>query len=326
MKNIINIDDFYDLYYKIQQQGINVITSRLGINQKSRVKKVWDRNSNPPINWWSVPKVVERWNKLISDNSNLRYQDYFIDKYLKNKENLVLLSPGCGNATKEIEYAKHSQFKLVECFDISSAQVSRAKEKANKKSLKNMIFSVNDLTTFKFKENYYDVIAFDMILHHIKDVDSVLEKAKYSLKSNGLLLINEYVGPNRFQYTKEQLNQSNQALKRVPESYKMRWNSNSFKTKIYKPGILRMILADPSEAVNSEVIMPSLNKRFELVEEKPYGGNLLHLILNDISHNFINENPETIILLNYLFEEEDKFIKKHKASDFMFCVYRNSLK
>ena len=68
MKNIINIDDFYDLYYKIQQQGFHVITRRLGVSQKSIVKRVWDKNSNPPINWWLVPKVVERWNKLISNN------------------------------------------------------------------------------------------------------------------------------------------------------------------------------------------------------------------------------------------------------------------
>ena len=71
-----------------------------------------------------------------------------------------------------------------------------------------------------------------------------------------------------------------------------------------------MILADPSEAINSESIIPSLNKMFDLVEEKPYGGNLLHLILNDISHHFINNNSETTELLNYLFKQEDKFIKK----------------
>ena len=322
MKNIINIDDFYDLYYKIQQQGLNVITNRIGISQKSRIKRLWDKNNNPPINWWAIPQVEKRWNKLISNNCNINYQDYFIEKYLKNKENLILLSPGCGNGIKEIKYARHSQFKLVECFDMSSKQVNIAKENARKKSLKNMMFSINDLATFKFKKNHYDVIIFDMILHHIKDVSSILEKVKYSLKNDGLLLVNEYVGPNRFQYTKEQLIKSNQILKKIPKNYRKRWNSHSFKTTVYKPGILRMILADPSEAINSESILPSLNKMFSLIEEKLYGGNLLHLILNDISHHFISVNSETIELLNYLFEKEDEFIKKYKVSDFAFCIYK----
>jgi|TARA_B100001964_G_C14181742_1_gene576611 ubiquinone/menaquinone biosynthesis C-methylase UbiE len=324
MKNIVNIDDFYDLYYKIQQQGLNVITNRLGISQKSRVKRVWDKNSNPSINWWSVPKIVERWNKLISHNYNIKYQDYFVDKYLKNEKKLILLSPGCGNAIKEMEYAKYSQFKLVECVDMSSERVKIAQENSREKSFDNMIFSVNDLATFEFKKNHYDIIVFDMILHHIKNVGNILEKVKYSLKNDGLLLINEYVGPNRFQYTKEQLDESNQILKKIPKKFKKRWNSKIIKTKIYKPGILRMILADPSEAINSESIIPTLNNMFDLVEEKPYGGNLLHLILKDISHHFIDNHSETTELLNYLFEQEDKFIKKYKVSDFIFCIYKNN--
>ena len=187
-----------------------------------------------------------------------------------------------------------------------------------------MIFRINDLETFEFKKKYYDIIVFDMILHHIKNVGNILEKVKYSLKNDGLLLINEYVGPNRFQYTKEQLDESNQILKKIPKKFKKRWNSKIIKTKIYKPGILRMILADPSEAINSESIIPTLNNMFDLVEEKPYGGNLLHLILKDISHHFIDNHSETTELLNYLFEQEDKFIKKYKVSDFIFCIYKNN--
>ena len=29
---------------------LNAITNRLGINQKSRIKRLWDNNNNPPIN------------------------------------------------------------------------------------------------------------------------------------------------------------------------------------------------------------------------------------------------------------------------------------
>ena len=40
MKTLITIDDFFDLYYKIQIKGLNIITDRLGFNTKSRVKNV----------------------------------------------------------------------------------------------------------------------------------------------------------------------------------------------------------------------------------------------------------------------------------------------
>ena len=51
MKTLITIDDFFDLYYKFQIKGLNIITDRLGFNTKSRVKNVWNRSNNPPTNW-----------------------------------------------------------------------------------------------------------------------------------------------------------------------------------------------------------------------------------------------------------------------------------
>ncbi|MCH7535984.1 MAG: hypothetical protein IH948_09660 [Bacteroidetes bacterium] len=53
-----------------------------------------------------------------------------------------------------------------------------------------------------------------------------------------------------------------------------------------------MYLSDPSEAVNSENILPEIRRRFKIIEEKPYGGNILHLVLKDISHNFTEDNIE----------------------------------
>jgi len=31
----------------------------------------------------------------------------------------------------------------------------------------------------------------------------------------------------------------------------------------------------------------------------------------------------TTRILSYLFKQEDEFIKKHKVSDFIFCIYKN---
>tara|TARA_B100000029_G_scaffold397508_1_gene395804 strand:- start:1225 stop:2199 length:975 start_codon:yes stop_codon:yes gene_type:complete len=324
MKNWININDLYDVYHKIKQQGINVVIHRLGLNKKSIIKKVWDNSDNPPINWWAIPQVRARWNQLISNNSSIKYQDYFIEKYLKNKKQLILLSPGCGTAEKEMEYAKYHQFKLIECFDMSSKRIGAAKNNAIKKNLTNMTFSINDLDKFKFKKNYYDIIVFDMILHHIKDIEGLLIKVQASLKASGLLMINEYVGPNRFQYNKEQLNEANKLLKKIPKKFRKLWNSKTVKNKIYKPGILRMFLSDPSEAINSEAIIPTLNKMFSVVEERPYGGNIIHLLLKDIAHNFLTNNSETNKWLQYLFEKENYFIAKNQNSNFMFSIYKNN--
>tara|TARA_B100000378_G_C17998880_1_gene396460 strand:- start:90 stop:1061 length:972 start_codon:yes stop_codon:yes gene_type:complete len=322
MKTLITIDDFFDLYYKIQIKGLNIITDRLGFNTKSRVKNVWNRSNNPPTNWWVIPEIQKRWNVLISGQPNMEYQNYFVNEYLIEKRNLKLLSPGCGNGIKEVKYAKYENFELIDAFDIAPNRIKDAIANSKKNGLDNIAFSINDLLSFDYIKNKYDIVVCDMILHHIKRLDIILEKVKNTLKPGGLLVINEYVGPNRFQFPSEQISHAEKLLKDMPTKFRERWNSNSVKSKIYKPGILRMILADPSEAINSEKILPEITKRFKIIEEKPYGGNMLHLILKDISHNFLNDDDDGLKLLTQLFEAEDEFIHSNNSSDFLFGVYR----
>ena len=141
------------------------------------------------------------------------------------------------------------------------------------------------------------------------------------MNSDGLLIIDAYIGPNRFQWTDEQLKKANQYLNKIPPQYRKFWMSNSIKKKIYRPSLLRMILSDSSEAVNSEEILPQIRMKFKKIEEKPYGGNLLHLIFKDISHNFIENTGNINKILNFLFQAEDDFLENNNKSDFIFGIY-----
>ena len=86
---------------------------------------------------------------------------------------------------------------------------------------------------------------------------------------------------------------------------------------------IRMIMADPSECIDSESILPAVHKYFEVVEEKSYGNNLLQNALKNISHHFADENvsEEKQRILDSVFVLEDEFLKKY-PSDFVFGIYR----
>ena len=298
------------------------LTRLVPSSNRKRTTKAWDSTSGDVhTNWWSVPRVQKRWNNLITGDANTDYTTYVIKKYLKDKKNLKLLSPGCGTGSKELKFAKFDNFGFIEAFDISSERIKVAKENAGRLGLKNIQYKIADMQSFKCEKNYYDVIVFDSFLHHIKNLDEILSKIYDSLWNDGIVVINEYVGPNRFQWSKEQLEVSNEALSKLPQLYRKRLNSDKIKTKCYRPGLLRMSLSDPSEAVNSENILPKMRVRFKILEEKPYGGNILHLTLKDISHNFIKENEESNILLDALFKIEDDFLNGSNESDFVFGIY-----
>jgi hypothetical protein len=142
------------------------------------------------------------------------------------------------------------------------------------------------------------------------------------LKHEGYLVIFEYVGPNRLQWTTRQLDWANKLLKEIPDKYKTRFNSTTIKKRIYRPGLLRMFLVDPSEAVESQEILPVLHKYFKPLEERKVGWDVLHLLLKDISHNFLSDNNETKSLLTYIFEQEDNYLSETGRSDAIFGIYK----
>ena len=322
MKTFISIGDLVDIYFKIQILGLNRILARLAWVNKARITKAWNNaNNSGQTHWWSVPLVRKRWNSLITGDLNTEYPDYLIKKYLHNRFNLNLLSPGCGTGNKELKFANFNNFQFIDAFDIAPNRIKVAKENAKQLGYKNIQYTISDVFKFNFGNKNYDVVLFDSFLHHIKKLDEILDKIYYSLKPDGIFVINEYVGPNRFQWSKEQLKLSNKALGSLPPLFRKRWQSESKKSKIYRPGLLRMILSDPSEAVNSENILPKIKKRFKILEENPYGGNILQLTLKDISHNFIGESKEGIQLMNALFKIEDDFLNNGNKSDFIFGIY-----
>jgi ubiquinone/menaquinone biosynthesis C-methylase UbiE len=323
VKTLLSIGDFIDFYYKLSSSGVGRIFYRLIPSfGKARTVKTWDTLRNvTPSNWWAIPLVHKRWNQLITGNSELEYPRYVVEKYLKDTNNLKLLSPGCGTGNKELKFAVLNNFISIEAFDLSPKRIAFANKTASQMSIKNINYFVCDVHSFEFEKEKYDVVVFDSFLHHIKNLDEILLKIYNTLKDDGILIINEYAGPSRFQWTKEQLRISNEALSGLPSSYRKRLANNKIKSKIYRPGLLRMILSDPSEAANSENILSKVKTYFKPLEEKPYGGNILHLILKDISQNFIELSDESIRLLNQLFEIEDKFLAAGNKSDFIFGVY-----
>jgi len=164
-------------------------------------------------------------------------------------------------------------------------------------------------------------------LHHFKNIEQLAQRVGKALKNDGYLILNEYVGENRLQFSKEQIQEMNRLLETIPVKYRKRYLTNWLKKKIYAPGLLRMIISDPSEAVESETIRPVIHKNFKIIEERKIGGDLLMMVLKDIAHHFTNnEDPEGKKILKKLFQEEDRYLKETENADFIFGIYQKNIK
>ncbi len=318
---LITFDDFAETWYKAKRHGAGFLFRRISHKSSERVQKAWNSAvTKQRTAWWEIPAVQRRMNTLTTGDASKSYLKYLAEIL---PENSRVLSPGCGTGEKEIRLSAFENIAQVDAFDIAPKRIELAKRKAKEKNATNVNFFTADITRYEPEKETYDAVLFDSFLHHVKEVGRILDIFISALKPNGLLVLNEYVGANRFQWSEEQIAAANEALDLLPENLRRREFDGKIKRKVFRPGLLRMILSDPSEAVNSEAILPEIHKRLEIVEEKPYGGNLLQLTLKDISQNFIKETAENLTAIEKVFVREDEFLERN-PSDYVFGIYRKA--
>lgn len=313
--------DFVDLWYKLRERGTSYAAKKLFSNAEQRIKSTWNEDDLPSSNWWQVEAVRHRWNELITGNQQTIYPDYVVQKWLSTQTNLKLLSIGCGTGQRELEFAKHACFAQIDAFDIAPKAIDDARKTAAELGIHTCHFFVGDVYHDTWPDEHYDVVLFHSSLHHFKQIDGLLKKVKRTLKTKGIIIINEYVGANRFQFNharKQQVNNIYQT--EIPTNFKTRKNTATVKSQVYFPGLLRMVISDPSEAVESASILPLLQQNFRQLELKNYGGNLLTFILKDIAHHF--NSPQAQPILNRLFALENGLMQQEQQSDFAFAVYQ----
>jgi len=319
--NFINIHDITTIFKQGPKAFLKIFLKLLQGQQK-RIQTVWSQTSSPPQNWWDIPAVRTRWNRLISGDPQVDYCDYISRKYLSDRQALRALSLGCGTGNKELKWAETSKFNRIEAYDLSKPRITYANNVAKQKGLANIInYKVDDIYKIEMREDYYDIVLGEQSLHHFSPLEKLFLRINRFLHPKGYFIVNEFVGPTRFQWTDRQLEAINGLLAALPHKYKRLFNSDAIKGKIYKRSRLDMILSDPSEAVESSNIAPLLHKIFNVVEIKEYGGTILQMLFQGIAHNFLAKDIETQCLLNICFEYENTLLKNGDIkSDFIIAI------
>ena len=301
--------------------------SRLFKNERGRTKKTWSSVKPSPKNCWDIPYVLERWNLLISGDRKIDYYEYLSSKYLSDREGLKALSLGCGVGHRELSWVGTGKFSSIDAYDLSEERIRVAKQSAIEKGCKNVInYRVGDVYNIEMSENHYDVVFGEQSLHHFSPLEGLLLRVEKFLKPGGYFIVNEFVGPTKFQWTDRQIQAVNGLLEVLPEKFKKLYDSGRRKQNVYRPGRFRMHIMDPSEAVESASIEPLLDQIFDVVEVKPYGGTILHLLFNGIAQNFLSDDKETRYWLDTCFSIEDQLLASNDIkSDYVVAICKKKL-
>jgi 2-polyprenyl-3-methyl-5-hydroxy-6-metoxy-1,4-benzoquinol methylase len=296
----------------------------------ARISRHWDqlasaegRRNFDLRSWGNIRQVQENHNFLITGNKSHYWVDDFIERYFPNHSAGDTLALGCGEGGIErLLFRQGLRYRSITGYDISDACITRARQEAERIGLADQVdYQVRDLNKVILEFESYDFIFFYHSLHHVESVSGLLDQVAAAMRPHAVLLVNEFVGPSRFQWTERQVSLANENLHILPSDLRLDLGTRTTKEEVACPSISEMISIDPSEAVNSSAIDAELKRRFNIVEEKNWGGTLNYLIFGDIAGNFLPGNPYHDCIAELLVRYENELVLSHKLpSDFKHYV------
>jgi len=205
------------------------------------------------------------------------------------------LSLGCGLGNVERAVRQMGLADHVEGVDASETSLAIARSRAQDAGLAGITYRPGDLNSLTLPRSRYDLVLFHASLHHVRSIEKLLARVDRALTPDGILFLEEWVGPSRTEWTSGRLARLRSLYAQLPES----WRAHA----VLEPPIA---LDDPSEAVRSSAIVPAVRRLFDVLEERPYGGHLVSVILDQLAHDRVPDEKRAALIERLLaLEDED---------------------
>jgi SAM-dependent methyltransferase len=229
------------------------------------------------------------------------------------------LDLGCGSGLKSLALFQAGSSRELHGIDISEERIAEAERMRVERGIAGG-FRVADVNTAPLPPNAYDLIFSSHSFHHFLELEHVMAQVHDALKPDGLFILEEFVGPTQFQWSDRQIDVVRSLMALLPEELRvLRWGA----VKPYegRPTVEDVVAASPFESIRSAEIVPLFRRHFRVLELRPLGGTLQHLLYNGIVHNFTLDRREARDYMRGIIEVEDAMIDSGMLpSDFMLLV------
>ncbi len=259
------------------------------------------------VRWHQSPAILRHLNRLVCGEAlpgpwaglNRRLSQHPMAPFHRG------ISVGCGGARKELELLRLGIVKHFVLFEISETRLNHARQFADEMNLLNCI-TCHLSDEFLDHCGEYDLVYWNNALHHMLDTASVIKWSYDNLVHSGTFVMDDYVGPNRFQWSEYEMNMTRRVRELLPEDYLRHPRDRSVicPLVVNPPSIERMLATDPTEAADSQAIVPALYEIFPKIDILRTGGIVYHLALVDIIGNFNEQSDLPLLEALLLLDEE----------------------
>lgn len=269
------------------------------MNSDERVAgEKWDRyiealsgaevdNALKRAEWQHHPRVSAHVNHLCGGSL-----DSWIIRHLPDGCRTVL-SVGAGTASREITLLADGHFEQLVLVDVSSVGLAKCRDLARELGVEERVvlveggYSAALLASISERCNdQLDAVLFLSSLHHLDDVPRVLVDVRDRLSNIGVVVGNEYVGPNRFAFDSRVRALADASYRWFDPLLRGPWPS------LPTPDPVDVARDDPSEAVDSASILEALRKTFPQHRIVTLGGALAYPVWFGLNHDALHDTEE----------------------------------
>ena len=269
------------------------------------VASFWDRNPHlfeDPEFWMAHPLCRTAINERVSGSPDTWPLDHLYVRAGSPRFDRML-SLGCGTGRVERAVRRLGIASEVEGIDASPVSIDLARRHAQEEGLSGIRYSVADLDALSLRGRRADAVVFHQSLHHVAAVEKLLEEVRACLAHDGLLFLEEWTGPSRTEWTEGRLAPYRSLFREVPEEWR--------RTRDLQAPIER---DDPTEAVRSSAIVPTLRRLFRPIEFRPYGGQIVSILLPQLRRAAIPGDALNDLVSRWLALESAELAANPEAS------------
>lgn len=145
----------------------------------------------------SHPLVSSYLNSLITGSSNQDWIDLLTSRFSPSG---CAASLGSGIGFFESRLLQKNAIEQIDLYELCPENLKRARERLKPLDCKISYFDV-DLNFAELPPTSYDLILSRFFLHHIVNLEHLLYQINRALKPNGIFVLYDYIGENRYRWS-----------------------------------------------------------------------------------------------------------------------------
>ena len=143
----------------------------------------------PGTQWLQIPGAVENMNLRATGDPEMDWITHSAALLAKFKKPIKVLSLGCGFGVIERVLRSSDYCQLIHGVDVAEGAIEGARKAAQDEGLDGLTYEVADLNTAKLPKETYDAVYVHAALHHVFQLEHVLDQIKQTLKPGGLFVV-----------------------------------------------------------------------------------------------------------------------------------------